>query len=67
LNLKIEAQVEQGLRTSAKRELLAIVTVGFNMTSAVEKRGERFPNINFTLIDGVIDSFRTFSLFILRA
>ena len=52
---KNEAQVEQGLRRLAKRGYSPIVTVGFNMTSAVEKVAKDFPNINFTLIDGVID------------
>ncbi|MBR7889288.1 BMP family ABC transporter substrate-binding protein [Marinomonas sp. A79] len=52
---KNEAQVEQGLRRLAKRGYSPIVTVGFNMTSAVEKVAKDFPNINFTLIDGVIE------------
>ncbi|ETI60648.1 BMP family lipoprotein [Marinomonas profundimaris] len=52
---KNEAQVEQGLRRLAKRGYSPIVTVGFNMTSAVEKVAKDFPKINFTLIDGVID------------
>ena len=52
---KNEAQVEQGLRRLAKRGYSPIVTVGFNMTSAVEKVAKDFPEINFTIIDGVID------------
>ena len=52
---KNEAQVEQGLRRLAKRGFSPIVTVGFNMTSAVEKVATDFPEINFTIIDGVID------------
>ena len=52
---KNEAQVEQGLRRLAKRGYSPIVTVGFNMTSAVEKVAKDFPEINFTTIDGVID------------
>jgi len=52
---KNEAQVEQGLRRLAKRGYSPIVTVGFNMTSAVEKVAKDFPKINFTTIDGVID------------
>ncbi|ETX12468.1 membrane protein [Marinomonas ushuaiensis DSM 15871] len=52
---KNEAQVEQGLRRLAKRGYSPIVTVGFNMTSAVEKVAKDFPEVNFTIIDGVID------------
>ncbi|WP_421848444.1 BMP family lipoprotein [Marinomonas sp.] len=52
---KNEAQVEQGLRRLAKRGYSPIVTVGFNMTSAVEKVAKDFPDVKFTIIDGVID------------
>ncbi len=52
---KNEAQVEQGLRRLAKRGYSPIVTVGFNMTSAVEKVAKDFPEVKFTIIDGVID------------
>ncbi|MCB5161135.1 BMP family lipoprotein [Marinomonas algarum] len=52
---KNEAQVEQGLRRLAKRGYSPIVTVGFNMTSAVEKVAKDFPEVSFTLIDGEID------------
>lgn len=50
-----EAQVEQGLRRLANRGYSPIVTVGFNMTSSVERVAKDFPNIQFTIIDGVID------------
>lgn len=52
---KNEAQVEQGLRRLANRGYSPIVTVGFNMTSSVEKVAKDFPNVQFTIIDGVID------------
>ncbi|MBJ7537933.1 BMP family lipoprotein [Marinomonas transparens] len=52
---KNEAQVEQGLRRLAKRGYSPIVAVGFSMTSAVEKVAKDFPNIHFSIIDGVID------------
>ncbi|MEO9274339.1 BMP family ABC transporter substrate-binding protein [Marinomonas sp. 5E14-1] len=52
---KNEAQVEQGLRRLANRGFSPIVTVGFNMTSAVTKVAQDFPDVHFTIIDGVID------------
>lgn len=52
---KNEAQVEQGLRRLATRGYSPIVSVGFNMASAVEKVAKVFPNVKFTIIDGVID------------
>ena len=52
---KNEAQVEQGLRRLAKRGYSPIVAVGFSMTSAVEKVAKDFPEIHFSIIDGVID------------
>ncbi|MCV2401748.1 BMP family ABC transporter substrate-binding protein [Marinomonas sp. C2222] len=52
---KNEAQVEQGLRRLATRGYSPIVSVGFNMTSAVEKVAKDFPDVKFTIIDGVID------------
>lgn len=52
---KNEAQVEQGLRRLAKRGYSPIVAVGFTMTSAVEKVAKDFPDIEFSIIDSVID------------
>lgn len=52
---KNEAQVEQNLRRLAKRGYSPIVAVGFTMTSAVEKVAKDFPEIHFSIIDGVID------------
>lgn len=50
-----EAQREQGLRRLASRGYTPIVAVGFNMASAVEKVATEFPDIQFTIIDMVID------------
>lgn len=52
---KNEAQVEQNLRRLAKRGYTPIVAVGFNMASAVSKVAQDFPEIQFSIIDGVID------------
>lgn len=52
---KNEAQVEQNLRRLAKRGYSPIVAVGFTMTSAVSKVAADFPEIKFSIIDGVID------------
>lgn len=52
---KNEAQVEQNLRRLAKRGYTPIVAVGFTMTSAVSKVAQDFPDIHFSIIDGVID------------
>ncbi len=50
-----EAQREQGLRRLASRGFSPIVAVGFNMSSAVEKVASEFPDIDFTIIDSVVD------------
>ncbi|WP_375751158.1 BMP family protein [Vibrio sp. HN007] len=50
-----EAQREQGLRRLASRGFSPIVAVGFNMASAVEKVATEFPDIQFTIIDMVVD------------
>ncbi|WP_348541587.1 BMP family lipoprotein [Vibrio fluminensis] len=50
-----EAQREQGLRRLASRGFTPIVAVGFNMSSAVEKVATEYPDIQFTIIDSVVD------------
>lgn len=52
---KNEAQVEQGLRRLAKRGHSPIVAVGFSMAGAVEKVAKEFPDLQFTIIDMVVD------------
>ena len=52
---KNEAQTEQGLRRLAKRGHSPIVAVGFSMASAVEKVAKDFPELQFTIIDMVVD------------
>ena len=45
----------QGLRRLASRGFTPIVAVGFNMSSAVEKVATEYPDIQFTIIDSVVD------------
>ncbi|WP_191602021.1 BMP family lipoprotein [Marinomonas algicola] len=52
---KNEAQTEQGLRRLAKRGHSPIVAVGFSMASALERVAKDFPDLNFTIIDMVVD------------
>ncbi|TCS43786.1 BMP family lipoprotein [Reinekea marinisedimentorum] len=50
-----EEQREQGLRTLAQRGQSPIVAVGFNMASAVTKVAAEFPDVQFAIIDSVVD------------
>jgi len=50
-----EEQREQGLRRLADRGQSPIVAVGFSMTSSVEKVAAEFPDVQFVIIDSVID------------
>lgn len=50
-----EAQREQFLRRLAQRNAEIIVSVGFSMAPSVEKVAKEYPNVHFTLIDGVVD------------
>jgi basic membrane protein A len=50
-----EEQREQGLRTLAQRGQSPIVAVGFNMASAVTKVAAEYPDIQFAIIDSVVD------------
>lgn len=52
---KNEAQTEQGLRRLAKRGHSPIVAVGFSMASALERVAKDFPDLQFTIIDMVVD------------
>src|SRR5882724_2213628 len=49
-----ETQFEQAHRRFAQRGQDPIVGVGFNQTNPVEKVAKEFPNVRFTLIDGVV-------------
>ena len=51
-----EAQREQALRKMAQRGANIIVAVSFAQTSAVETVSAEFPEVKFTLIDGVVDA-----------
>lgn len=50
-----EEQREQGLRRLASRGQSPIVAVGFNFSSSVEKVAKEFPDIQFAIIDSVVD------------
>lgn len=50
-----EEQREQGLRRLAARGQSPIVAVGFAMASSVEKVAAEFPDVQFVIIDMVID------------
>jgi basic membrane protein A len=49
-----ETQFEQAHRRFAQRGQDPIVGVGFNQANPVEKVAKEFPNVHFTLIDGVV-------------
>jgi basic membrane protein A and related proteins len=49
-----EAQFEQAHRRFAQRGQDPIIGVGFNQANPVEKIAKEFPNVRFTLIDGVV-------------
>ena len=49
------AQREQAMQQMARRGATIIVAIGFTQASAVEKVAKQFPNIMFTLVDGVVD------------
>ncbi|GGX50071.1 BMP family lipoprotein [Saccharospirillum salsuginis] len=50
-----EEQREQGLRRLASRGFSPIVAVGFNYSSSVEKVAAEFPDVQFSIIDSVVD------------
>lgn len=49
------AQREQAMQQMARRGATIIVAIGFTQASAVEKVAKQFPNVMFTLVDGVVD------------
>ena len=51
-----EAQREQALRNMARRGANIIVAVSFAQTSAVETVAAEYPDVKFTLIDGVVEA-----------
>ena len=51
-----EAQREQALRRMARRGANIIVGVGFSQTSAIETVAKEYPDVKFTLIDGVTEA-----------
>ena len=51
-----DIQSEQTLRKYARSGYNPIVAVGFNHASAIAKVAAEFPDVNFTLIDSVVDA-----------
>lgn len=52
---KNEAQVEQGMRNFARKGFSPIIGVGFNQAKPIEKVAGEFKDIDFVIIDGVVD------------
>jgi basic membrane protein A len=49
------AQREQAMLQMARRGATIIVAIGFTQASAVEKVAKQFPQVKFTIVDGVVD------------
>lgn len=56
LELQNDAQREQALRQFARRGANPIVVPGFSWAAALEKVAAEFPDINFAIIDMVVDA-----------
>lgn len=50
-----ETQYEQALKRFARRKADVIVAVGVGYSVAVRNAAERYPDVKFTIIDGVVD------------
>ncbi len=50
-----ETQMEQGLRRLAQKGRSPIIAIGFTFGSAVEKVAKEFPDLQFAIIDMVVD------------
>ena len=50
-----DAQREQALRRFARDGFSPILAVGFSQASAVEKVAADFPNVQFTIVDSIVD------------
>ena len=49
------AQREQAIRNMARRGAMIVIGIGFAQAAAVEKVAKEFPDVKFTLIDGVVE------------
>jgi basic membrane protein A len=49
------SQREQAIRNMARRGATIVIGIGYAQAAAVEKVAMEFPNVKFTLIDGVVD------------
>lgn len=52
---KNEAQIEQALRNFARKNFSPIVSVGFSQAKALEKIAKEFKDLDFVIIDSVVD------------
>ncbi len=50
------SQIEQAIRTFAKRGMDPILSVGFDQASAMTTVAKEFPKTHFAIIDGVVDA-----------
>ncbi|MFO7856115.1 MAG: BMP family ABC transporter substrate-binding protein [Paracoccaceae bacterium] len=50
-----DAQREQALRRFAQRGYDPVVAIGFSQAAAVEKVAQEFPDVNFAIVDMVVD------------
>ena len=50
-----ETQREQALRNMARRNATIVVGIGFAQAAGMEVVAKEFPNVKFTIIDGVVD------------
>ncbi|SDX30247.1 nucleoside-binding protein [Albimonas donghaensis] len=50
-----DAQREQALRRYAQRGYNPVIAIGFSQASAVEKVAKEFPDVNFGIVDMVVD------------
>ena len=49
------SQREQAIRNMARRGATIVIGIGFAQAAAVEKVAKEFPDVKFTLIDGVVE------------
>ena len=49
------AQREQAMQQMARRGASIIIAIGFTQASAVERVAKQYPDVKFTLVDGVVD------------
>ncbi|TWI80760.1 nucleoside-binding protein [Roseibium hamelinense] len=53
--LQNDAQREQALRNFARRGMSPIIAIGFSQANALEKVAQEFPDLQFAIVDMVVD------------